>query len=165
MTVVSRLFDADGTDDVVELDDTVVPRLTDRQLLWVDIHDPDVEELRAVAQILGIERQSVHNLLNPIGRPRLDVLGEYFEVNVFAIDKNDEPLALDFFAGPNWVATVHRETVPFLDDFRDRLGPDTEIGWLTHRRSWRPCSTGTLGPTSALWMIWSEESTCSTSAP
>ena len=109
-----------------------VARLTARQLILVDVHDPDEEEAPcSVAEILGFERQSLRNLLNPIGRPRLDVLGEYFEVNVFAIDEDDQPLELDFFAGPNWVATVHREAVPFLDEFRDRLGPDTEIGRLT----------------------------------
>ncbi len=107
----------------MDLDAELVARLTARQLLWVDVHDPDDEELRSVAEILGFERQSLRNLLNPIGRPRLDVLGEYFEVNVFAIDEDDEPLELDFFAGPNWVATVHREAVPFLDEFRDRFGP------------------------------------------
>src|SRR5687767_4049032 len=71
MTVTSRLFDADGTDDAVEIDASLVERLGDRQLLWVDVHGADEDELRRVAEILHFEGQSVRNLLNPIGRPRL----------------------------------------------------------------------------------------------
>lgn len=131
MTVDSRLFDADGTDDAVGLDEAIVRGLTDRQLLWVDVHGEDEEELRHVAEVLGFDRQSIHNLLNPIGRPRLDVLGEYFEVNVVALDEQDQPLELDLLAGRNWVATVHRDALPFLDELRERLAPDTELGRLT----------------------------------
>jgi Mg2+ and Co2+ transporter CorA len=61
----------------------------------------------------------------------LDVLGEYFEINVFALDKDEQPVELDLLAGRNWVATVHREPIAFIGEFRERLGPDTELGVLT----------------------------------
>jgi magnesium transporter len=131
LTVDSTLFDADGTDEAVKLDKAVIEGLTDRQLLWVDVHGPDEEELRHVADVLGLERQSIRNLLNPIGRPRLDVLAEYFEVNVMALADDDQPLELALLTGRNWVATVHRESLRFLDELRERLAPDTELGLLT----------------------------------
>jgi len=131
VTVETRLFDADGTDTEVELKQDTVRRLGDRQLLWVDIDAADDEDLIAVGGLLDFERQSVRNLLNPIGRPRLDVLGEYFEINVFALDKDEQPVELDLLAGRNWVATVHREPLAFIGEFRERLGPDTELGVLT----------------------------------
>ena len=131
MTVDSRLFDADGEDEAVELDEAVVRQLTDRRLLWVDIEDPAEDDVRRVAELLGFKHESVHALLNPVGRPRLNVLGEYFEIKVVALDEDDNPLELDLLAGRNWVATVHRAPVPFLADLRQRLGPDTELGRLT----------------------------------
>ena len=131
MTVQSRLFDADGTDEAVELDKKLVEGLGERKLLWVDVHGDDENELRQVADILGFERQSLRNLLEPIGRPRLDVLADYIEINVVAIDEEDQPLELFLLAGQDWVATFHRDDVAFLREFDERLGPDTEIGRLT----------------------------------
>lgn len=130
MAVTSWLFDADGADEAVEVDEAVIRRLTDRRLLWVDVEGDGEAELRQVADTLGFETESVRALLNPIGRPRLNVLGEYFEIKVVALDDHDQPLELDLLAGRNWVATVHRATIPFLDELRDRLRPDTELGRL-----------------------------------
>ena len=131
MSIEARLFDADGTDSEVELEKNTIEGLSDRQLLWVDIDGADDQQLVEAGRLLGFERQSLRNLLNPIGRPRLDVLGEYFEINVFALDKEEKPAGLDLFAGRNWVATVHREPISFIAEFRERLGPDTELGMLT----------------------------------
>jgi len=130
VAVTSWLFDADGADEAVEVDEAVIRRLTDRRLLWVDVEGDGEAELRQVADTLGFETESVRALLNPIGRPRLNVLGEYFEIKVVALDDHDQPLELDLLAGRNWVATVHRATIPFLDELRDRLRPDTELGRL-----------------------------------
>ena len=130
MAVTSWLFDADGADEAVEVDEAVIRRLTDRRLLWVDVEGDGEAELRQGADTLGFETESVRALLNPIGRPRLNVLGEYFEIKVVALDDHDQPLELDLLAGRNWVATVHRATIPFLDELRDRLRPDTELGRL-----------------------------------
>ena len=130
MAVTSWLFDADGADEAVEVDEAVIGRLTDRRLLWVDVEGDGEAELRHVADTLGFESESVEALLNPIGRPRLNVLGEYFEIKVVALDDHDQPLELDLLAGLNWVATVHRATIPFLQELRDRLRPDTELGRL-----------------------------------
>ncbi len=130
MTIETRLFDADGTDREVELELGLTERLGDRQLLWVDIDGADEPDLEAVGNILGFERQSLHNLLNPIGRPRLDVLGEYFEINVVAIDKEERPVELDLLAGRNWVATIHHDPIAFIGEFRERIGPDTGLGVL-----------------------------------
>ncbi len=37
MSIVTRLFDADGDDREVELDASTIKRLNDRRLLWVDV--------------------------------------------------------------------------------------------------------------------------------
>lgn len=128
MSIVGRLFDADGTDRDVELDAAVLKGLSDHHLLWADLTGDDEGELRRTAELFGLGRQSLGNLLNPIGRPRLDVLSDYFEVNVVALDDGERPLPLDFFAGANWVVTVHRDEIKFLDEFRGRLAGDTEMG-------------------------------------
>lgn len=131
MPVASRLFDVDGTDRSVELDDAVISGLSDRQLLWTDVSGPDDDELRRVAELFSLERESISNLLNPIGRPRLDVLDDYFEVNVVAlVDEGKRAVSLDLFAGANWVVTAHHDPIEFLDEFRARVEGDTALGQI-----------------------------------
>ena len=128
MSIVTRLFDADGTDREVDLYASVVKGLTDHQLLWTDVSGDDEGELRRTAELFSLEPQSVQNLLKPIGRPRLYVLTDYFEVNVVALGDDEEPVPLDLFAGANWVVTVHHDEIAFLAEFRDQLVGDTELG-------------------------------------
>ena len=131
VSVTTRLFDADGTDDEIDLDASVIDGLTDRQLLWVDIHGVEEQELRGVGEILGVKEPTIRNLLEPMGQPRFDVLDGYFELDVVALDDDENPLPLDLVAGTNWVATIHRDRAPFIDEFRERLAPDTPLGRLT----------------------------------
>ncbi|MDP9244891.1 MAG: magnesium transporter CorA family protein [Chloroflexota bacterium] len=124
---IARLFDADGDDREVDLEESVIKRLTDRQLLWLDLSGDDEAELRRIADLFGLERQSVQNLLDPIG-PRVDVLENYFEVDVVALTVDERAVPMDFLAGKNWVVTVHHEEVDFLADFRKQLAGNTELG-------------------------------------
>ena len=126
--MVSRLFDAAGDDREIELDAAAIKRLTDRQLLWVDVSGDDEGELRRVGELFALEPQSIRNLENPIGQPRLDVLERYFEVNVVAIGDDERPVPMDLLAGPNWVISVHHQKADFLDPFRQQLSGDRELG-------------------------------------
>ena len=128
MSMVSRLFDAAGDDREIELDAAAVKRLTDRQLLWVDVSGDDEGELRRVGELFALEPQSIRNLENPIGQPRLDILEHYFEVNVVAIGDDERPAPMDLLAGPNWVISVHHQKADFLDPFREQLSGDRELG-------------------------------------
>ncbi len=128
MSIVTRLFDADGDDREVELDASTIKRLSDRRLLWVDVSGDDGGEVQTVAKLFDLEPQSLRNLLEPIGQPRLDVLHTYFEVNVVAFADDERPVPMDLLAGPNWVITVHHEKADFLDPFREQLSGDRELG-------------------------------------
>ena len=128
MSMVSRLFDAAGDDREIELDASAIKRLTDRQLLWVDVSGDDEGELRRVGELFALEPQSIRNLESPIGQPRLDILERYFEVNVVAIGDDERPVPMELLAGPNWVITVHHQKGDFLDPFREQLSGDRELG-------------------------------------
>lgn len=137
MTVRAYLYDADGTDRAVDLQDGTLSSLSDRQLLWIDVIGKNQAEIESVGATVHLHRESIKNLLNPIGRPRLDQFGEYFQVNVVAIEpaqKGDEPsfiqIPLDFFAGPNYVVTTHEQDLKFLHDFDDRVREDSGMGAL-----------------------------------
>jgi magnesium transporter len=128
LSMVSRLFDAAGDDREIELDAAAIKRLSDRQLLWVDVSGDDEGQLRRVGELFALEPESIRNLENPIGQPRLDVLERYFEVNVVAIGEDERPVPMDLLAGPNWVISVHHQKADFLDPFRQQLSGDRELG-------------------------------------
>jgi magnesium transporter len=127
LSIATRLFDADGDDREVDLKESLIKRLTDRQLLWVDVSGDDEAELHRVAELFGFERQSLQNLLEPLG-PRVDLLDAYFEVNVTALSDDERAVPMNFVAGKNWVVTVHHEEVDFLAEFREQLAGNTELG-------------------------------------
>ncbi len=117
----------------VELNEKVVSGLTDLHVLWVDIQGQGEVEVTQVASLLHLHRQSVRNLLNPIGRPRLDNYGEYFQINVVAVKEVDhqyDPMELDLFSGPNYVVTAHSEPIEYLESFERQVQGDTKIGQL-----------------------------------
>ncbi|WP_189093729.1 magnesium transporter CorA family protein [Deinococcus ruber] len=137
MSIRAYLYDADGSDHPITLQDDVLQHLTERQLLWIDVTGQDPAEIEQVGAVVHLHRESIRTLLNPIGRPRLDIFGEYFQVNVVAIEAashGDEPsfreLPLDFFAGPNYLVTVHTDALQFLQDFDDRVRADSGLGAL-----------------------------------
>jgi magnesium transporter len=127
LSIATRLFDADGDDREVELEESLVKRLTDRQLLWVDVAGEDEADLPSIAELFSLDRQSVQNLLDPIG-PRVDLLDDYFEVNVVALAQDERAVPMDFLVGKNWVVTVHHQEVDFLAEFREQLADNTELG-------------------------------------
>jgi len=133
MTVRAYLFDADGADHEVQLSQQIVTNLSDRNILWVDVSGKKEEELTEVAALFDLHRESLRNLLNPIGRPRLDVYDQYFQVNVIAVKEVDKvyyPLEFDLFAGPNYAVTFHPEPIDFLETFDRQVRGDTQIGTL-----------------------------------
>jgi magnesium transporter len=135
MSLQAYLYNADGTDQEVEFNEKIVKKLTDRQLLWVDITGREEKDIESVASILKLNKQSVKNLLDPVDRPRLDIYGEYFQIYVIALEQEKkskyEPVPLDMFCGANYVVTVHPEGIEFLDDFKNQIKGDTKMGMLT----------------------------------
>jgi magnesium transporter len=137
MGIRAYLYDADGSDRAVDLHDRVMSDLNDRQLLWIDVTGQDRNEIEQVGAAVHLHRESIKTLLNPIGRPRLDQFGDYFQVNVVAIEPTHDgddpgfsPVALDYFSGPNYVVTVHAQELQFLHDFDDRVREDSGLGAL-----------------------------------
>ena len=127
------LYDATGTDRAVSLDADIVAGLHDQQLLWMDLNGVEEPELRVVATVLGLKRESVYTLLQPERRPRLDNYGAYFQMNIDAIEEADGKhrlVELNFVVGRNFVLTEHKTPVQFLESFDTRVKGDTQIGQL-----------------------------------
>jgi magnesium transporter len=125
------LYDAEGEDRRIELTEFHVDQLGDRQLLWIDVSDHDgVEELTAT---LGIAPETVTRLTRATKRAELNFHTDYFHVNVVVASPTGlgyEPVSLDCVAGANWVLTVHKRPIEFLERFDERIRGDSQLGRL-----------------------------------
>lgn len=128
----ARLFDADRSDRVIELDAKAVASVKDRQLLWIDTglggETPDHERF---LDMLPFDRDAVERMWASAPAPRLTVHGDYFLARLVVLrheGPRDERVVLDLAAGKNVVLTAHRETVDFLTELDDRITADTTLG-------------------------------------
>ncbi len=74
------LYNAEGHDREVAMQDVVIGSLTDQNLLWVDLEDAGDEEQRQVASLLGIERSKSLGCNQDLDAPRLQTFGDYITI-------------------------------------------------------------------------------------
>jgi Mg2+ and Co2+ transporter CorA len=131
------LYNADGHDRAVELDERCISELQERNLLWVDVLGREVAELDRLARLFGLARGSLRALLRPQDELYLDNYGEYFQFDVTALAPGNgtggqrHPVHLEFLVGARWLITVHDEDLPFLAAFREQDKGETLIGALS----------------------------------
>ncbi|HLV81472.1 MAG TPA: magnesium transporter CorA family protein [Chthonomonadaceae bacterium] len=133
MPISACLYDAEGEDRTVPLDAQMIHNLRESQLLWIDLEAFNEGEARQVGALLGLKRESIYDLLQPIRRPRLDNYGAYFQLSLDAIHESGPRYGvaeLDFIVGENYVVTAHREPVAFLKSFDRRVKGDSQLGQL-----------------------------------
>jgi magnesium/cobalt transport protein CorA len=133
MPIRAYLYDATSTDREVTPTAEVIAALHDRQLLWIDVSAFEDAELRQVAKLANLTRESVYALFQAEHRPRLDSYGTYVQLNINTIQEHDghyRQVQVDFILAPNLVITIHRKPVAFLESFDRRVKSDSDWGEL-----------------------------------
>ena len=135
------LYDANGHDREVNLDDQCVAELGEHNIWWVDVEGRDASEIEAIAGIFKLDPTSVRELLKPQEALYLDKYEAYFQFDVIGLAYSEkggeralrkrEPAHLEFLVGARWIITVREGTMPFLQGFRDQDKGETLIGALS----------------------------------
>ncbi len=132
--VRARRFDADRSDEVVELDAALATPPSERQLLWIDIGGSMPDDLVArLTEAFGLDVSSLAELDWSSEEPSLSVHGSYLYVTVVAEPDAAHPRTsawLTAVAAPNVVITHHREPITFLVDLDDQVQADSAYGLL-----------------------------------
>ncbi|WP_201837711.1 magnesium transporter CorA family protein [Microvirga zambiensis] len=140
--VHAYLYEADGHDCEVALDEACIRDLGERSLLWVDVGARDRQTLEHLARLFNLDDTSVRELLRSQDDLYLDNYGEYFQFDVVALSPSDDngheklmpghnAVHLEFLVGPRWIITVHDGDLPFLEAFREQDKGETLIGALS----------------------------------
>jgi magnesium transporter len=133
------LFDADGEDRAIEADAIDPSTLSERQLLWIDVEDDGGADadalLMQLAQQLGLGDAAAQLLNDLSGDTRLQNVGDWFLAQVVAVEHAGklrfEGRGLAIVCGPNFVVSLHRGPLEFIEQLRDREHADTRIGSLS----------------------------------
>jgi magnesium transporter len=132
--VRARRFDADRTDEVLELDDALAKRPSERQLLWLDITGEMPEDLvPRLAKTFDLDDATAAELARPGDAPSIKVHGEYLRITVVAEPDPRHPRRspwLAVVAVPNAVITLHLEPIGYLDALDKQVESDTAYGLL-----------------------------------
>jgi magnesium transporter len=103
----------------------------DSKFVWVDLSDYEPDDLRVIADLLGLNRVAVHVALSPWQRPRLDSFKDHYFVaaTVARIDNATFRIQagqLDLFVGNNFLVSTHKLPLPFTENIvaRSRHNPE-----------------------------------------
>jgi magnesium transporter len=132
--VRARRFDADRTDEVLELDDALAKRPSERQLLWIDITGEMPADLGPrLAETFKLDESTERQLGAPATQPMFKVHGDYLRITVVASPDPKHPRQspwLSVVAVPNAVITHHLEPIAYLEQLDEQVEADTAYGLL-----------------------------------
>ncbi|MEO6295029.1 MAG: CorA family divalent cation transporter [Candidatus Limnocylindria bacterium] len=133
MSIKALLSKSDGSDESIDLREWGSRRISKDELLWIDVEAPDAEDLKILRNAVELSAPATDALEAEPGRPDARVLENAVEVVVpsLADDDDKEPAALQILMGKEWVITRHETPMPSLDEHRERITDQRELGQLT----------------------------------
>lgn len=134
MKLIVYLFDADGEDREVELNENILSKVGDQQLLWVNILKRDEATLKQVASVLGLEKIPLRGILRVYERPKIYKFPDFYHFFIISVETGEggalRSIPIDFLVGKNFVVTVHDGDVKYLQDYVKRERGESQIGEL-----------------------------------
>lgn len=105
-------------DDFSQVNDWVAnPKAT----VWVDILDPDADDLRHLAEAFKFHPLSLEDVVREHQRPKIDIYPAYYFLVFYTIDypvagERLKVAELDMFLGPNYLVTAHADSMRIIDE-------------------------------------------------
>ena len=132
MTIRAVLYQTRGEDREVDLEGAEV-RISDDQLLWVDLDAREAGDLRHAAAAVGLEPEALERLSHEDRRARILRLADRVVLTLGAVEPDDEEAErheIDIVIGVNHIITAHDGPLGAVDGFRKEIGHEAELGKL-----------------------------------
>jgi magnesium/cobalt transport protein CorA len=134
MKIITYLYDANGSEREIDLEENTLGKINDKQLLWVNILERDEETVKYVTQTLRLEKVPVKGILRISERPKIYKFKDYYHFFIISVEMDEEnklhKIPIDFLVGRNFVITVHEGDVNYLQEFARRERGENNIGEL-----------------------------------
>jgi Mg2+ and Co2+ transporter CorA len=133
VSIKALLSGADGADETIDMRAWKRRRIAKDELLWVDAEDLDADERALIRTVLELDDDAASSLEAEIGRPDATVHAHTVEVRIILppVDAHAKPVPLRILVGDGWIITSHAEPATFLEQRRERITDQREIGLLT----------------------------------
>lgn len=133
MSVQTLLSRSDGSDTSADLTTWRPGDIRDGELLWIDVQEPTDDERTLVASALSLEAGTLEALTGDSAIPDGHVLDDGMLVTIQTLreDVTQPPIVLHILVGQGWVVTWHPDSIAFLDEHRERIQDQREVGRLT----------------------------------
>ena len=120
MTTKAFLYDAEGRDKELSVDDVDVGALDERQLLWIDAVRDDAAAAQA-RKLLGASEEASGLITVPQVPARLDNFDTHFQFSLPlpGVEGTDRG-RVDFLVGANWLMTVRDREIPLFEAYRQQ---------------------------------------------
>lgn len=132
---------ADGTVTQPAGEDALRGALADAGgVLWLDLFIESEADAALLRDVFDFHPLTIEDCVSPVVDPaKIDDHGQYLFIVVQALAKYDpereiNSLEVDFYLGPNYVVSCHREPIAAIDHYRKRCSQDEFV--LTHRADW-----------------------------
>jgi len=129
------LYDADGADREIGLEQIDVGHLQDQQLLWIDVECNDAGLVEEIGRRLGLPAAAIAALQRMESTPYVENFGDCFHLQAVAVEHEGalkfSGTVLGIVAGANFVLSVHHRPVAFMAQLRRRERGETELGALS----------------------------------
>jgi Mg2+ and Co2+ transporter CorA len=132
VSIRALLSRADGSDADIDLGEVASRRIKRDELLWVDALDPTEDEAGIVREALKLTEESAKAFTSVSAAPSARVLEDGVEVVVLALsdDLGTDPIPLQILIGDGWIITHHPEGIEYLDEHRESIQDQREVGRL-----------------------------------
>ncbi len=124
------LYDADGSDREIYLDEIDGKTFGQRKILWINILGRDESVIRSIIEKLPLENVPIKSILETKERPKLEKFDKFYRLFILAVDENFQKIPIDFLVGENFVVTIQNEKSDFFQEFRDRKEGESQLGKL-----------------------------------
>jgi Mg2+ and Co2+ transporter CorA len=138
----ATLYDAEGRDQQVALERSLIEKLQERQLLWVDLGSREEAAINAVQGVLELPGEVTELLASDEASARLLRFPDRVVIRLVAmqpVDRDSSPAEdardvsstpIDIIVARNVVVTVHDARVRAFEEFQDHIRGDSSLGAL-----------------------------------
>lgn len=123
MKIRAYLYDSNGENQEIDFGEEICQKLSNHQLLWVNVLERERETLAKVISALKFENVSLDELANEFERPKLDKFDDFYRffINSVGEGRNQSVarVPIDFLVGKNVIITVQNGEVEYLKEFRN----------------------------------------------
>jgi magnesium transporter len=92
-------------------------------VVWVDVENPTEGEIERLQKAYGLHHLAIEDCKHDIQRPKIEPFDGYFFLvaRCVSYDRDVTTSQISIFAGRNYLISIHKEKLAFLDEVRKRI--------------------------------------------